>query len=460
MPSKTLLILCQLGLFVATKGFVGVTDQKEVVSPVNARDYITVLEEKTKEASSASGGGPYFPYSPDRGYINVYEGNNSMWYWHFEAQKNPETAPLIVWLTGGPGAGSTISVFVSTGPFKLLKWPTEEKKAKLNPYSWNLKANMLYPDIPLGMGFSTVTGDRLALDAKEGTKQFMIFFKKFLEKYPQYKKRPLYLGGASYGGHWVAYIGDALRSLNNPDINLKGIYASDVLIDSTPMEESYFKYGLMYSNYTKLTEKAVIALTPLKDLCVYSIGAGRNQLHVKNTFDLCWTIFYSDGLIKPLQKKNPYFVPEYIPGWNHFHPDFDGSYEKFLNNPSVQAYLGVRKSTFVPWNRTYYKEMGQNDIFLPVSPIYTKLLDAGIKVVILCGVYDWVTNYLMSEAVTASFKWKWQNEFNAVRRAPCKYGLCKEYKNLREIRVNGAGHGVSVYQPEFALEIITQLISE
>ena len=385
-----------------------------------------------------------------------------MWYWHFKAQKNPDTAPLIVWLTGGPGIGSTVSVFYTNGPFKLHHWPKGGKMASLNPNSWNLEANMLYPDIPLGIGFSTVTTENLALVAKQVQGEFVIFFKKFLAKYPEYKKRPIYFGGVSFGGHWGPYVVEALRKLNDPDINIKGIYVSDALINATTMEKSYFKFGLKYSNYTHLTQKEVEKLTPLQKLCLYSIGqVTKNRLHTQNVFDICWTSFYFKGLLGYMMKKNQYFVGEYMPGVNKLPPALnDYSWIKFLNNPSVQDFLGVRVHDFQAFNVTYYKEFGQNDIFLDVSDYYIRLLNAELRMVILVGELDYITNYEMSETVTANFKWKWQNEYNAVQRAPCKYGLCKEYKNLREIRVKGSGHGTSVYQPKFALEIITELINE
>ena len=447
-----------LSSLIAARSLGKTVEEMEAMYSPSAKDYISLLNEKKKDQSFGANGGPYFPYEPDRGYIDIYDENNSMWYWHFKAQKNPDTAPLVVWLAGGPGGASTLAVFFANGPFKLHNWPKGGEKATLNPNSWNLEANMLYPDFPLGCGFSTVTREGLSLVGKQAQEQFAIFLTKFLAKYPQYKKRPLYFSGVSYAGHWVPYVVDALRNLNNPDINLKGFYVSDGLIDATAMEKSYFKFGLEYSNYTKLTQEDVQALTPLQELCLYSISTGKNRLHVRKTFNLCWTTFYMGALMKTIRKKNPYFFDEYMPGLTKI-PHFDGEFYAFLNNPSVQNYLGVRVHKFQTLNQTFYKEFGQNDIFVNMKPYYVKLLNAGLKVVILCGVDDYITNYLMSETVTAETGWKYQNQFNAVQRAPCKYGLCKEYENLREIRVKDSGHGTSLFQPGFALEIITKLIS-
>ena len=55
---------------------------------------------------------------------------------------------LVVWLTGGPGC--SLAIFYENGPFKI----NDNLTLKLNPYSWNTNANMLYVDQPVGTGYS------------------------------------------------------------------------------------------------------------------------------------------------------------------------------------------------------------------------------------------------------------------------------------------------------------------
>lgn len=44
---------------------------------------------------------------------------NQIFYWHFPAATAPETAPLVVWLNGGPGCSSMQGLFLYV---VLLRW--------------------------------------------------------------------------------------------------------------------------------------------------------------------------------------------------------------------------------------------------------------------------------------------------------------------------------------------------
>lgn len=67
------------------------------------------------------------------GYLSVGT-NMSMWFWFFEARSNASTAPLALWLNGGPGCSSMIGLFQENGPCRFVNGSDEPS---LNPYSWN-----------------------------------------------------------------------------------------------------------------------------------------------------------------------------------------------------------------------------------------------------------------------------------------------------------------------------------
>ncbi|KAK5657932.1 hypothetical protein OQA88_2482 [Cercophora sp. LCS_1] len=72
-------------------------------------------------------------------------------FWFFEARKNPSTAPLAIWLNGGPGGSSLMGLLEENGPCFIA---SDSKTTMPNPWSWNNEVNMLYIDQPNQVGFS------------------------------------------------------------------------------------------------------------------------------------------------------------------------------------------------------------------------------------------------------------------------------------------------------------------
>ena len=97
--------------------------------------------------------------------------NGNMFFWFFPAEENPETAPVVIWLQGGPGGSSMFGALKLHGPvittvsyisnletcllFYLLMQVDENNQlsgVEKNPYSWGRKHNMVYIDNPVGAG--------------------------------------------------------------------------------------------------------------------------------------------------------------------------------------------------------------------------------------------------------------------------------------------------------------------
>lgn len=64
----------------------------------------------------------------------------NMFFWFFESRKNAKTAPLALWLNGGPGCSSMIGLFQENGP---CTFNNGGSKPTLNHNSWNTFANMV-----------------------------------------------------------------------------------------------------------------------------------------------------------------------------------------------------------------------------------------------------------------------------------------------------------------------------
>jgi carboxypeptidase C (cathepsin A) len=159
----------------------------------------------------------------------------------FEARENPENAPLTLWLQGGPGTPSVQAALGENGPCVVTR---DSKTTKLNPWSWNNVANMLYLDQPVQVGFSydeliqgtinevaspftvipkgphglseqndtTVAGtfsSQNPLDTAATTSTAAVaawqFMQVWMKNFPQYRPKndKISIWGESYGGHYV-----------------------------------------------------------------------------------------------------------------------------------------------------------------------------------------------------------------------------------------------------------------
>ena len=88
------------------------------------------------------------------GFFTVDKPNNgNMFFWFFPAEEDPENAPVVIWLQGGPGSSSMFGLLKIHGPIIT----TVDKNNNLtgverNPYTWQRKHNMIYIDNPVGAG--------------------------------------------------------------------------------------------------------------------------------------------------------------------------------------------------------------------------------------------------------------------------------------------------------------------
>ncbi len=90
------------------------------------------------------------------GFVTVEaETDSHMFFWFFPAtseEADPEDAPVVVWLQGGPGSSSMFGLFEINGPIRAVEGGPDGVTGEANPYSWTNRANMLYIDNPVGTG--------------------------------------------------------------------------------------------------------------------------------------------------------------------------------------------------------------------------------------------------------------------------------------------------------------------
>jgi len=178
----------------------------------------------------------------DWGYANVRP--NAYLFWWFYGMADPakrDTAPVVVWLQGGPGASSTgFGNFEEIGPLDINLNP--------RPINWVQSANILFVDSPVGAGFSYVTspGAYVQKDQQIGV-DLVGMLQSFLAQHPSVtlNQNPFWIFCESYGGKETLSFGVALAEAikkGEIKINFKGVALGDSWISPGDFLASYSEY--------------------------------------------------------------------------------------------------------------------------------------------------------------------------------------------------------------------------
>ncbi|KAL3751966.1 hypothetical protein ACJRO7_012740 [Eucalyptus globulus] len=262
------------------------------------------------------------------GYVTVDEKQQrALFYYFAEAELDPASKPLVLWLNGGPGCSSLgVGAFSENGPFR----PSGDALVR-NEYSWNREANMLYLEAPIGVGFSysTDTSSYEAVNDKITARDNLVFLQGWFVKFPQYKNSNLFITGESYAGHYVPQLAELMLQTNRKEkmFNLKGIALGNPVLefatDFNSRAEFFWSHGLIsdttykmftsicnYSRYVreyaegsvspicsrvmsqvnKETSKFVDNYDVTLDVCIASVMSQSRRLspqQVTDTIDVC-----------------------------------------------------------------------------------------------------------------------------------------------------------------------------
>lgn len=166
------------------------------------------------------------------GYADVGEEEH-IFFWFFEARDvDPGSAPLTVWINGGPGSSSMIGLFEELGPCRV----DPDGNVYSNPYSWSNVSNMLFVDQPSQVASPTRPRGRLrhrqrrrrlalrrlprvrprgscgtyaypnisltATSTPAAAPNFWKTLQGFMGAFPQYARNGFHFATESYGGHY------------------------------------------------------------------------------------------------------------------------------------------------------------------------------------------------------------------------------------------------------------------
>lgn len=435
-----LLLICYLSTSSFASFSFNLRDESTITTKSKAFEY---LELQSKSI---------WPEKNEHGFIPIGNDGSDMFYWHFPARENPETAPLVLWLTGGPGCSSELAIFYENGPFKLTQESSDTTLIH-NKYSWNTRANMIYIDSPIGTGFSKAAHEwDLNIFERQVAKNITELLVKFIQKHPEFTKRDFYITGESYAGKYIPFLGKYLDDMKNDEnvkkyINLKGVAIGNGFVYPINQYDSYvsFPYNNGLINDAQKQEIQV-AMEKCKKISEAGILFADSTV-CENAMAI---------INKYVDRFNVYDIRKKCVGQGLCY-NFDSITELF-KKPEVIADLGIQ-------DRLPYEMCsdGPNtalivDYNTDASIGVAQLLNNNYKVYVYSGDKDYSCNWEGGLSWVTKMSWKHQNEFNKIELTKCDYGSCKEFANLKFIKVADSGHMVPMDQPENALKMLDEIL--
>ncbi|KAL9027723.1 MAG: hypothetical protein Q9196_003796 [Gyalolechia fulgens] len=75
-------------------------------------------------------------------------------FWFIEARTNASTAPLTIFLNGGPGSSSMVGLFQEVGPCEVVEIAQGRFGTQARDWGWDRSSNVIFVDQPNQVGFS------------------------------------------------------------------------------------------------------------------------------------------------------------------------------------------------------------------------------------------------------------------------------------------------------------------
>ncbi|KAK2970593.1 hypothetical protein RJ640_011782 [Escallonia rubra] len=429
----------------------------EVESSASAHDKITQLP-----------GQPQVSFQQYSGYVTVDEKKQrALFYYFVEAEIDPSSKPLVLWLNGGPGCSSLgVGAFSENGPFR----PSGEVLVR-NEYSWNREANMLYLETPIGVGFSYTTESSTYVPVNDKiTGMFLhldnlVFLRNWFVKFPEYRNRSLFITGESYAGHYVPQLAELMLQLNQREklFNLKGIALGNPVLeyatDFNSRAEFFWSHGLIsdsaykmftatcnYSRYVSEYYRGSVSPVCSRVMSLVTRETSRFVDKYDVTLDVC---------IPSVLSQSKVLSPQQVPGT--IDVCVEDETVKYLNRKDVQKAFHARLVGVKRWlvcsNILDYELL---DLELPTITIVGKLIKAGIPVLIYSGDQDSVIPLTGSRTLVDGLA----EELRLNTTAPYRVwfagmqvgGWNHVYGNILSFAtIRGASHEAPFSQPERSL---------
>jgi serine carboxypeptidase-like clade I len=394
------------------------------------------------------------PSAQYSGFLEVDKTNGrNLHYWFVEAQTaDPSTAPVVLWMNGGPGCSSLDGYLYEHGPLHFGPGLTLVE----NQWTWARVANVIYLEAPAGVGFSfsKTTSDYNTNDNKtaaDNHKALQLFFQAF----PEFAKQDFYIAGESYAGIYVPTLA-RLVNLDSTIPQFKGILVGNGVTDNHfgSMMSSFLPFVHQHALISDETWNAIETHCPTAPSSPACKAA--EQIVMMNFQDINVYDVYLD-----CYSQRP--APAGFPAPSEMVPCIDSTKgTDWLNQAEVKKALHVTQSP-LKWT-ICSNVLNYTSQWSTVIPIYHELLKSGKRVLVYSGDVDGAVPYVGTEKWTSAQKWNrthlWKHWFVEKSDGRQVAGYSTSYKEgLDFVTVKGSGHMVPQFKPEAAFAMFSRWIA-
>ncbi|KAI0226670.1 putative serine carboxypeptidase CPVL [Lamellibrachia satsuma] len=391
------------------------------------------------------------------GFLTVNETYSSnMFFWYIPAQQNPEDAPLLLWLQGGPGGTSLFGLFVENGPFGVDK----NLKLVTRKFAWTSKYSMLYIDNPVGTGFSFTKSDAgYATNQAEVAENLYSALSQFFTLFPTSQKVDFYITGESYAGKYIPAIAHWIHNQNTKKIkNFKGIAIGDGFTDPPTMLPQYADF--MYS--------------------IGSLDANQRDYFKVQCNKVVWMMDHGRWMdafriLDLLLSGHLSGVPSYytnVTGCTYYYnymrckmPKDQDYYSAYVSLPAVRKSIHVGDLPFNSGEKV--ETFLVKDILQSVKPWLGETMD-NYRVMLYTGQLDVIVALPLTEAMLQTVAWSGLDQYQHTKRKVWRVqpddtevaGYVRNVKSFYQVLVRGGGHILPYDQPERSFDMIDRFITD
>ena len=433
------------------------------------------------EVTSLPGWEKALPSKHYSGFLTVDASHGRALHYYFvEAHENPSTAPVVMWMNGGPGCSSLDGLFYEHGPLLVNEDGTN---LTANPYAWSTLANVLYLEAPAGVGFSysNTTADYKTGDNKTAYDNFAAL-KTFFSAFPEYSKNDFYVSGESYGGIYVPTLSYAIfQHESELNFNMKGFLVGNGVFgdcekeQELPTKDSSIEFLHGHGVISEQDYLKIIKVCDSGSHAECSILKARAESFASelNMYDAYRNCYHQKDTEMPLPThKNPLSLRRLVEMRRPAHPALGESVPcidstggtTYLHRADVKKALHVEESPntwaicsdLVNYQDDGVYAKGMVPLYKEMSPKY--------RIVVYNGDVDPGCNYIMNEVCVASVekpvKDEWRTWFFNNEDGKQVGGWTTEYDgDFHFITIHGAGHMSPQWKPDRVHTMLSRFLS-